>query len=224
MPELIRSKLIPIFHFTSTRHTNMDEAGIDPHKLAAAEQIHSNKVIKVGPDDKGKVIPQADALLTNKENVPLCVRTADCVPIFIYDPKKQAIALVHAGWKGSVLRIARKTLEKMEGFYRSKPKDLLVYFGPSIGPCCYEVGENVVHSLDETFSNWKDFVEQKSRDRYMLNLRRMNALQLYEHGVKPENIEISPYCTACRTDLFFSYRKEGPATGRIFSVLSLGAL
>jgi len=199
----------------------MDEVGIDPHKLVAAEQIHSHKVAKVTSKDLGKIIPQIDALMTHEEKVPLVVRTADCLPIFIYDPKKKAIALIHAGWRGSVLRIAPRTIEKMEEFFRSDPKKLLIYFGPSIGPCCYEVDKNVIHSLDETFSNWKDFARQITKEKYMLDLRKMNASQLYECGVRPEHIEISPYCTACRTDLFFSYRKEGPGTGRIFSVISL---
>ncbi|MCX5750644.1 MAG: peptidoglycan editing factor PgeF [Candidatus Saganbacteria bacterium] len=179
-------------------------------EVVQAEQVHGENRCWVKGLDAGKTIPGVDALITKEKNLPIIVRTADCVPILIYDPVKSIIAVVHSGWKGTLLRIVQKTIENIG----SDPADLKIGIGPAIGKCCYEVGEEVISKLKKEFGGWEKYLNGKK-----LDLVSLNKDQLLELGVKEENIEIKEMCTACNNDIFYSYRKDGPTTGRIYSLL-----
>ncbi len=193
-------------------------------RFVSALQVHGDKIYEASShESRGwKSLDETlrvDAMITNVPNVALTILTADCVPILLYDPIRQAVGAVHAGWQGSRLNIATKTVRKMEESYGSDPADILVGIGPSIRGCCYEVGTDVA----EHFISYSGTVEDKKDGKYLLDLKLVNSLQLRDAGVLERNIEISPYCTSCDNDKFFSYRKEGGTKGRFVSAISLSA-
>ena len=190
--------------------------GLDSSALVAAQQVHGEGVAVIKDFDRGRgavdyaeTIPAADALITNCPGLPLSLYYADCVPLMILDPLVPAIGLVHAGWKGTALQIGAKTVKMMEREFGSRPEDCLVGIGPSIGPCCYEVGEQVLREIKSSYVGWRELVKEQPGERWMLDLRLANRISLLESGVLPRNIHESDYCTSCRTDLFFSHRAEG---------------
>ena len=168
------------------------ELNLKKEELISAEQVHADGIAIVSQKDRGNQIPGVDALITIEKNLPLAVRTADCAPILIFDPKKEVLALVHAGRQGTELGISSKTIQKIKESFGSHPKDLFVKIGPSIGKCCYPV-----------------------------DLRKENLQQLLKSGINKENIEIHPDCTCCNKHKYFSYRGDGPSTGRMYLVAML---
>jgi YfiH family protein len=208
--------------------------------LLPLKQIHSDVVhlfLTPAADP-----PKGDASLTNAPGPLLGVQTADCVPILLVDPKKHVVAAVHAGWRGTLARIAQKTIGRMQLEFGCKPADLLAALGPSIGPCCYEVGVELVTKFTAQFADAHDyFDEPRTGDEpdpiqwlnmappghqpppksVHLDLRKANRSQLIASGLRPNNIYSTDLCTACRTDLFFSYRREGPLSGRLMSVVGI---
>ena len=160
---------------------------------------------------------QADALVTNLPDVVLTILTADCVPLLIVDPVHRAIGAVHAGWRGTQQEIVRKTIEKMGHLYGTRPADLIVGIGPAIGGCCYEVGGEVV----EHFTVYPQAIVPKDNGKYLLDTKQVNARQLEALGVPPDQIEISPICTACEHERFFSYRADAGTAGRFMSCIML---
>lgn len=201
--------------------------GLAAEKVVTAEQVHGDVVQRVTKTDAGRgaryyheAIGGIDALITNVPNLPLMLFFADCVPVLIFDPVTQAIGVSHAGWKGTVAKIAQKTLLSMQQCYATKPSDCLVGIGPSIGPCCYEVDEVVIDKLRKSFNQWEELVTS-TVDRWQLNLWEANRQQLLEIGVPDNNITVSGICTAENTPLFFSHRAENGRTGRIGAVIAL---
>lgn len=201
---------------------------IDFFSVVTAEQTHSDNIALVTNLDAGRgctsyddSIKNTDALITNTPNLPLMLFFADCVPVMVLDPIKKAIAVIHAGWKGTVAKIAQKTILKMQEVFGTVSSDCLVGIGPSIGPCCYEVDRTVVSNLKHNFTDWNKLVEQVNSEHWKLNLWMANKLQLEEVGVNSSNIIISGLCTACNTNLFFSHRAEHGRTGRLGAVISL---
>lgn len=189
--------------------------GIELSQLVGAHQVHQDHVYKVTRMDQGRgamnpatVIPATDALMTDIRGMALMAFFADCVPVFFLDPVKKAIALAHAGWKGTMLKIAARTAAAMGEAYGSKPEDLLVAIGPSIGSCHYQVDKPVIEKVKEAFPhNWYElFSKMCSEGRGQLNLWEANALQLRESGVPVENITIAGLCTYCCQEEFFSHR------------------
>jgi YfiH family protein len=155
-----------------------------------------------------------DAIVTNRTNVAICIKTADCVPVFLVDRVKKIIGAVHAGWRGSSLEISAKVARLMQNTYGSRPTDILAAIGPSIGGCCYEIDE----AAAESFRRQKhagDFLSQSERrGRWMLDLVEVNRRQVLDCGVPEANIEAAGLCTVCRQDIFFSHRGSGGVTGR----------
>jgi len=193
-----------------------------PLCFIVANQTHSANinVMKVhesrGWHTRDDAIENCDALISNIPNLVLSILTADCVPILLYDPCTQGIAIIHAGWKGTEAHITQKTVQKMQEVFDSNPKDILASIAPAIGKCCYEVGEDVArHFLDSPKSY------SKYLDKYMLDLPYLNQKQLLQAGILSQNIEMSNICTACEVERFFSYRKEQGCTGRFMSVIAL---
>jgi len=208
--------------------------------LATLRQIHSDVVhaVTAAPTETLR----GDALVTGTPGLLLGVRTADCVPILLADTKRRAVAAVHAGWRGTLQRIAAKTVGQLRMSFGARPADLVAVLGPAIGPCCYEVGPEVVQAFCAQFAsaaNWFDEARtgeepdplhwlspappghQPPPKKVRLDLRAANRWQLEEAGLDPKNIIVNNICTVCRTDLFFSYREEGAETGRHLAVIGI---
>ena len=159
---------------------------------------------------------RADALLTDLPNVVLTILTADCVPILLYDPGRQVIGAVHAGWRGTEKRIVAKTVARMAERYGSNPGEIVAAIGPAIGSCCYEVGKEVA----DAFGGYPEALELRNGKSY-LDLKTVNRRQLIESGLREEVIETSSHCTSCERESFFSYRGEGGCDGRFASCIML---
>jgi len=196
------------------------EIGIDYRSLVSGQQVHKSGIKYVKEEDKGKgalsyatAIADTDALVTNKKNLPLAVFTADCLSIFLYDPKTPAIGLVHAGWRSTKENIAAKTIRLMQKEFDTHSPDLSVSFGPAIRSCCYEVGRD--------FSNFFPDSVIERNSRYYLDLVRINKKQILDLGAREANIFDAGRCTYCQNEDFFSYRREGKSCGRMISVIIL---
>ena len=192
--------------------------GLDEHATISASQAQADDVAIVGAAQRGSVVKDVDALITNEPGIPLLLRYADCVPILFYDPTHRAIGVAHAGWRGTVLKIAAKTAQKMVEAFGTRPRDLIACIAPSIGPCCYEVGDEVIARVRESFDNANELVIS-TNGHIHFDLWQANALQLSQVGVK--HIEIAQLCTAHHTDDFFSYRAENKVTGRFGAIIAL---
>ncbi|MDH5682294.1 MAG: peptidoglycan editing factor PgeF [Spirochaetota bacterium] len=187
-----------------------------------ARQVHGSDIVSVSVADKGfdpecpnNIIGECDALMTDRQNVLLCVQTADCLPIFLFDPVKQAIALVHAGWRGTEKRILPKTIQSLCEVYNSNTEDIKISFGPGIHSCCYEVSPSFQNIFQATSL-------YRRGDRHFLDLIKENSLQAMDLGISENHILTkSSVCTACNIDEYFSYRKEGDLSGRMISYLAL---
>lgn len=205
--------------------------------LVTMKQIHSAVIHPFS------AVPEktcsGDASMTNRTGLLLGVQTADCVPILLVDTKKRAVAAVHAGWRGTLRRIVEKTVGRMRFEFGSRPEDVIAAIGPSIGPCCYEVGAEFVTKFTAQFADADEYFDeprsgeepnplqwlnmappghQPPPKNVRLDLRKANRSQLLAAGLRAQNIFDSGLCTGCRTDLFFSYRKEGPQSGRLMSL------
>jgi len=211
--------------------------------LITLRQFHSDVIHRFNsaPSDPCK----GDAAITNRPGLLLAVQTADCVPILLADPKKRAIAAVHAGWRGTLARIVTKAIGALQMHFVSNPRDLIAAIGPSIGPCCYQVGTDVATQYLSQFPDapayfdelrtgeepnplqWLNMMppgHQPPPKNVLLDLRKANRSQLLAAGLRAPNIHIVDLCTACRPDLLFSYRKQGPASGRLMAAIALRPL
>lgn len=189
------------------------------------EQVHGDRVLAVGGGigggDRGASLPPGDALVTSREGCTLGIYSADCPVIFLYDPVDRAVGLVHAGWRGTALGIGPGAVRAMESLYASSPSRLLAAISPAIGPCCYEVGEEVTASLSQAGAEAGAFYTKRPGNKWMLDLKGVNRHQLERAGIRAENIVVSSHCTCCDRGLFYSYRRDGNKAGRMLSLLSL---
>ncbi len=167
--------------------------------------------------------PKADIILTANPAVTLVMRYADCAPILLYDPRRQAIALAHAGWRGTVLGTAAAAVEAMQQAFGSRPADLLAAIGPAIGPDHYEVGDEVVAQVREAFGEQAEALLPRYGERRHVDLWQANRLQLERAGVPADHIEIAEICTACHTEDWYSHRAEQGKTGRFGALIALPA-
>jgi YfiH family protein len=190
---------------------------IDPSQVATAQQVHGNRVARVSSEDGGKTQPTTDALITDIPALALMLRFADCQPVVLYDPEHHALGLVHAGWRGAALGIPRRAVEAMQAAFDTRPAAIWAGLGPCIGPCCYQVGDDVASALGYALPDWRAAIVRTDRG-WWLDLNAANAQLLQQAGVR--TFERSRLCTACRLDEFYSHRAEGGRTGR-FAVLAL---
>ncbi len=196
-------------------------------KIFCALQIHGADIEPITPSVLERSAfhaqnpLQADGLITDQKGIYLAILTADCLPVLFLDPKRRAVGAAHAGWRGTLQRISPKTVKKMAQTFDSMAEDLLLACGPSIGPCCYIVGDEVREAFLKEDPGYKPFLKPAPPDRWLLNLAGLNRYQLLAQGVKEENIFISSSCTQCRPDLFFSVRAQGEPTGRQISLIGL---
>jgi len=213
-----------------------------PWPLITVSQIHSATIHRV---DQPAVSPlKGDGLITSEPGVLLGIKIADCLPVLVVDPERRAIGAFHAGWRGTARRIVQKGIGEMRKHFGTDPAKLLAAIGPGVGSCCYEIGDEVEREFESQFAYWQDLFEdvfdsQTLHARYPLlflnqrppghgdpalsrhlNLVKANLLQLRDAGLAEANISSLGLCTSCRTDLFFSYRKE-QVTGRMMAVLGI---
>ena len=212
--------------------------------LARLRQCHSDVIHRV---DASLARPlRGDALLTRAPGVLLAVQAADCVPILLADRRRHAVAAVHAGWRGTLARIAEKALGRMRMEFDTRAEDVLAVLGPAIGSCCYEVGPEVAQAFAGQFGDAREWFEgpfdrlatgddpapfpwlsmtppghEAPAPRVRLDLRAANRRQLEAAGVPRAQIVVSALCTACRTDLLFSHRRENGRTGRMMAVIGI---
>ena len=186
-----------------------DVLGIVPEDFVLTKQIHSDIVRKVDRSDRGKHMvegasPECDALITQEPGVALVVFTADCTPILFHDPVTGAVGAAHAGWRGTAMGIAAKTVEAMVREYGCKPSDIRAAIGPNIGYCCFETDRDVPDAMLTALGEEAKAFICPNGDKYYVNLKEINALWLRRAGVT--EIEISDACTVCRSDVFWSHR------------------
>ena len=217
--------------------------GANDLQLISLKQIHSDVIhlVNAAPPEPCK----GDASATDRPGLLLAVQTADCVPILLVDPKNRAVAAIHAGWRGTLARIAVKAIGQMQMHFKTKPAGLLAAIGPAIGCCCYEVGTEVAIQFHSQFADGPDWFDefrtgdepnpiqwlnmmppghQPPPKNVLLDLKKANRAQLLAAGLRPRNIFVSDLCTACHPGLLFSYRKQGPRSGRHLSVIGLRPL
>jgi len=171
-------------------------------KLASLKQIHSAAC--VAAEGRCGELGPGDALLEDAPGSVVAVKTADCIPILLADDRRRAVAAVHAGWRGTVARIAVRALEAMRARFGTEPADVHAAIGPGIGKCCYEVGPEVAGQFGE-------------RGRAHIDLAQANRLQLAAAGVPPERFYVANLCTKCLAAEFHSYRRDGEAAGRLYA-------
>ena len=257
------TKSEPHVRVQENRRLFFQKLGAEHFTLASLRQVHSTNVYQVlratpgkleyrfcgnrMPEQLGETPPTGDALLTDEAGILLSVRTADCLPVLLVDPKRRAVAAVHSGWRGALARIVEKAVGEMRRVYGSEPRNVLAVLGPSIRACCYEVGEEVVEAFQGRFANADRFfrkvpqtaASQRERDPLSflniqppghdsacspsihLDLAAVARDQLLAAGLRPRKVAAVEFCTACRTDLFYSHRKEGSLTGRMMAVIGI---
>lgn len=190
-----------------------------PRVLVIPRQTHSINVRIITGVPTDAELHEVDAVVTQLKGFCLCVSTADCVPILIYDRKKEVIAAIHAGWRGTVGRIVEKTLEAMRICYGTQGKDVIACIGPSISLSSFEVGDEVYAAFEEAGFDMSRIA--KKYEKWHLDLWEANRMQLLAHGVLPGHIEVAGICTYQHHEDFFSARRLGIKSGRILSGIQM---
>jgi polyphenol oxidase len=195
---------------------------LPPESVARLRQVHGRHVVHAAGPAGDASRPSGDALVTDDPSIALAVQAADCVPLLIADRRSGAVAAVHAGWRGTAARAATAAVDALEAGFAARAADLVVAIGPSIGPCCYQVGPEVRHAFEqsghrpEAVASW---FRPDGGDRLRLDLWRAHLDLLLERGVPPGSIHTAALCTAHDGEHFFSYRREGEAAGRLAAVI-----
>ena len=196
--------------------------------LAAGWQVHGTDVRLVrdemdarGPTGARGETEYCDALITDAPRVLIGVKTADCVPILLGDARTLAVAAIHAGWRGTLALIVAKTIERMREQYGTRAVDIRAAIGPAARGCCYEVGAEVIEAFTKSFPGGDELLTETRAGHALIDLQRANRQQLIAAGVSQERIHVAPLCTMCRTDLFFSYRREKSQQGRVGRLMSV---
>jgi len=196
--------------------------------LAGCWQVHGAdvRVVQSVEDAKpaettlGETI-YCDVIVSDANGVLAAVKTADCVPILLGDPGTRAFAAVHAGWRGTLATAVIVAVQRLKDEYNVKPENLRVAIGASAGPCCYEVGSEVIDAFTTRFGGGANLFTTTRPGHAMVDLLKANRDQLQSAGVIPERIHTAPICTMCRTDLFFSYRKEKNLHGKVGRLMAI---
>lgn len=210
--------------------------GVDPETIVTSGQVHGTNILRIAAADAGKGsregFPQVsigDGLMTDAPGVTLLTLHADCQPILLVDPDRPAVAAVHAGWRGTVANIAGAAVDALRDAYGSRPERMLAWLGPALGPCCHETGPEVTAAWRETAASLgidpKPAISRPgTKDHF--NVPEANRLLLRAAGLSDDHIDVSPECTKCDTDRWFSHRGHGPGAGRegaFIAILSEGA-
>ncbi len=235
--ETIRYSFFPrgVTAFTTTRGTGRDYgriaflAGVERENVIAPHQTHTDRILRVGsgfpglPEEKRKEkLEGTDALFTDLRGVLIGVSTADCVPVLLYDGGRKAVAAVHAGWRGTLLRIAEKTVREMGAELGTNPEDIMAVIGPAISLRRFEVGDEVYEAF--VSAGFDTNLLAVKKEKWHIDLQEANRLELVSAGVPPENIHTERICTYERGDILFSARREQRGTekcGRNFNAIML---
>lgn len=205
-------------HVLENRYLVACEMGIPLENFVIARQTHSANVRVVTKAERGcgvwfenkEALLDVDALVTDVPETVLCVSTADCIPVLLYDPVKRVVAAAHAGWKGTAQRIVVQTTDRMVYHYGCDRKDIIAGIGVGAGICCYEVDEKVALALQRTLRDQcpDKYLIEKPEGKYHADLKMVNRLQLMEAGLLPHHIEVHPHCSICSSGEYFSYRNS----------------
>lgn len=229
----------------SLRHAFATKKVADENRLAQAmgqegisvvsvRQIHGDGILVLDQPAGDWVVAQEkiakaegaegyDAIITNQPGVILAVRTADCVPVLIFDPEQRVIAAIHAGWRGTLRGVVPKTVQCMLDRFSCRPSAIVAGIGPSIRSCCYEVGELVLAPLAARCSYWQEVTKEVGEKKAMLNLQELVRRQLLELNIPANRIETAQACTACDPERFVSYRRDGKKAGSMWSGIAMEA-
>ena len=204
----------------ANRNLSLKALGCEPESVFDVWQVHGTDVVcATAPRPDSEAVRQADVILTDKPELTLYMRFADCVPILVHDPRKGVVGVAHAGWKGTVRDVATVIIDAMKKQYGSNPADIVAGIGPSIGPDHYEVGSDVILQVTEKFKDdSRQFLISKL-GKIHFDLWKTNKTLLERAGVG--NIEVAEVCTACHTDDWFSHRAEKGRTGRFGTLITL---
>lgn len=203
--------------------------GFRTDSLVLSQQTHTTNVRVVTEKDRGKGFlkerdyKEVDGLITNVPGITLATFYADCVPLLFVDPVHKAIGLSHSGWRGTVGKIGKVTVEKMTEQYGTDPKEVLAAIGPSICQSCYEVSEDVIEEFKTSFEEcfWQELFYAKENGKYQLNLWRANELIFEEAGILPEHFSTTNLCTCCNPGYLFSHRASGGKRGNLGAFLQI---
>ena len=203
--------------------------GFETKDLVLSDQTHTTNVRLVTEEDRGKGFDRekdytdVDGLITDTPGLMLATIYADCVPLYFVDPVHKAIGLSHSGWKGTVHRMGKVTLERMREVFGTRPEDVQAAIGPSICQDCYEVSEDVARAFMDEFADDMDdrLVYRKENGKYQLNLWRANELVLLGAGIQPEHLNITNVCTCCNSEKMFSHRASHGKRGNLAAFLQL---
>lgn len=203
--------------------------GVRCEDMVFSLQTHTVNVRAVTEKERGMGITKprdytdVDGLVTDVPGLCLVTFYADCVPLFFVDPVKRAVGLSHSGWRGTVGKIGKRTVEKMTREYGCNPKDILAAVGPSICRDCYEVSEDVIEKFRESFpaKSWEELYYSKSQGKYQLDLWKANEIVLREAGITQEHMAVTNVCTHCNSEILYSHRKTGDKRGNMAAFLAL---
>lgn len=197
--------------------------GVERDSLTFTNQTHTTNVAVVRKEDKGRRFLETDGMITDVPGICLVTFYADCVPLYFVDQVKKVIGLSHSGWRGTVGKMGKVTVELMQKTYGSDPEDILAAIGPSICQDCYEVSEDVILEFQKSFEeqDWPQIYYKKENGKYQLNLWKANELIFKEAGILPEHIAVTNVCTHCNSDILFSHRTTGDKRGNLGAFLAL---
>lgn len=206
-----------------------EEIGVTVENMVLSQQTHTTNVRLVTSADRGKGIVRerdytdVDGLITNVPGLCLVTFYADCVPLYFVDPVHGAIGLSHSGWRGTVGKIGKHTVERMKECFGSRPEDIVAAIGPSVCMECYEVSENVIDRFREAFDCrfWPLIFYQKKNGKYQLDLWKANELILKEAGIAEQHIAVTNVCTHCNSEILYSHRAAGDKRGNLCAFLAL---
>ena len=194
-------------------------------KIKKPIQTHTNIVKVLNEDNLEDDFQDVDGLITNLEDVALCVITADCQPIILYDPIKRIIGCIHSGWKGTLNKITKNAINLMNKEYNSNPSDIIACIAPSILKCCFEVDIDVVDMFKENFNNIDEDIYlgdiKEGIQKYYIDTININKKELLDLGLKEENIILSNICTMCKSDKYHSYRTDKDKSGRNLTLIAM---
>lgn len=196
-------------------------------RLVCARQVHQDRVLTVTSADAGKGVDrerdyEADALITNEPGLPLAVFTADCTPILLHDPVKGVVGACHAGWRGTAMGIAAKTVAEMRAVFGCEAGDIRCAIGPCIARCCFETRGDVPQAMTDALGEGAlPYIDDHGDGTFHVDLKGINALWLQRAGVRGEHIDISADCTCCQTELYFSHRRTGLPRGAMAHIIQL---
>lgn len=200
------------------------DLGIKPERIVYPRQEHGARVLVLRegelPEDLEAVREErADAIITDAANLALAIRTADCVPILLYDSRAGVVAAIHAGWRSTVAGILEKTLKIMAKEFNTEGSVLVAAIGPAIGFDSFEIEEPVLAKFRDRFDFWSRFARPTRNNRWLVDLKMMNAYILASTGMSEKNLLLSPLCTVQENELFYSFRREGEGAGRMINFI-----